>query len=91
MSALGQKRTSKHARVMSALPPKADITEYCGHVRFVPKADSCTAAKKAHLYRAAKQKPVPVYHFASFSGSPTQAVLLARVLRGAFLRVLIKN
>jgi hypothetical protein len=25
MSALGQKRTSKHVRVMSALPPKADI------------------------------------------------------------------
>ena len=24
---------------MSALPPKADITEHCGHVRFVPKAD----------------------------------------------------
>ena len=25
MSALGQKRTSEHVRVMSALPPKADI------------------------------------------------------------------
>ena len=29
---------------MSALPPKADITQQGGNVRFVPKADSCTAA-----------------------------------------------
>jgi hypothetical protein len=27
MSALGQKQTSAHVRVMSALPPKADILE----------------------------------------------------------------
>ena len=33
---------------MSALPPKADITEHRGHVRFV-QADSCTAAKSASL------------------------------------------
>jgi hypothetical protein len=39
MSALGQKRTSGHVRVMSALPPKADIAERECHVRFVPKAD----------------------------------------------------
>src|SRR5215471_8474873 len=29
---------------MSALPPKADIAKCYRHVRFVPKADSCTAA-----------------------------------------------
>ena len=29
MSALGQKQTSAHVRVMSALPPKADM-DYCG-------------------------------------------------------------
>jgi len=28
MSALGQKRTSTHVRVMSALPPKADIHKF---------------------------------------------------------------
>jgi hypothetical protein len=27
MSALGQKQTSRRLRMMSALPPKADITE----------------------------------------------------------------
>src|SRR5262249_2315695 len=32
---------------MSALPPKADIERHDWHVRFVPKADSCTAAKQA--------------------------------------------
>jgi hypothetical protein len=39
MSALGQKRTLGHVRLMSALPPKADIAERCLDVRFVPKAD----------------------------------------------------
>jgi hypothetical protein len=33
MSDLGQKRTSAHVRVMSALPPKADIAERDRHVR----------------------------------------------------------
>ena len=36
MSALGQKQTSAHVRMMSALPPKTDITECHRHVRFVP-------------------------------------------------------
>jgi hypothetical protein len=34
-------------RVMSALPPKADIADRDRHVRFVPKADSCSAAKSS--------------------------------------------
>jgi len=36
---LGQKQTSGHVRVTSALPPKADTAESDRHVRFVPKAD----------------------------------------------------
>ena len=32
---------------MSALPPKADKERTCWHVRFVPKADSCTAPTEA--------------------------------------------
>jgi hypothetical protein len=39
MSALGQKRTSKRVRVMSALLPKADIGTHAANVRFVPKAE----------------------------------------------------
>jgi len=39
MSALGQKQTLGKARLMSALPPKADIGIQSRHVRFVPKAD----------------------------------------------------
>jgi hypothetical protein len=31
------------AEAMSALPPKADNEQTCRHVRFVPKADSCSA------------------------------------------------
>src|SRR6516164_7713611 len=37
--ALGQKRTSEHVCVMSALPPKADTGTPSRNVRFVPKAD----------------------------------------------------
>jgi len=39
MSALGQKQTLGKVRLMSALPPKADIAGCREHVRFVPKAD----------------------------------------------------
>ena len=35
---------------MSALPPKADIAEGDRHVRFVPKADICSAAKTVTLF-----------------------------------------
>jgi hypothetical protein len=39
MSALGQKQTLRRVRVMSALPPKADIGTQSWNVRFVPLAD----------------------------------------------------
>ena len=48
MSALGQKRTSKQVCAMSALPPKADIVQHGGNVRFVPKADSRTATRNCY-------------------------------------------
>jgi hypothetical protein len=46
MSALGQKQTSDCRLFMSAIPPKADMDGYSPNVSFVPKADSCTAAKR---------------------------------------------
>src|SRR6516165_3483343 len=48
MSANGQKQTLRVVRPMSALPPKTDIDERDRHVRYVPKADLCTAAKAAY-------------------------------------------
>jgi hypothetical protein len=39
MSALGHKQTLGSVRVMSALPPKADIETQSRDVRFVPKGD----------------------------------------------------
>jgi hypothetical protein len=39
MSALGHKQTLKRFRLMSALPPKADIAQRGGNVRFVPIVD----------------------------------------------------
>jgi hypothetical protein len=64
MSALGQKQTSRRLQPMSALPPKADIGTHRLSVRFVPKADSCTAAKKRRIRsprrrgRAVKARPM---------------------------------
>src|SRR6516165_1852234 len=43
MSALGQKQTLGYVRLMSALPPKADIGTQPRNVRFVPKADILTS------------------------------------------------
>jgi hypothetical protein len=49
MSALGQKQTLKRLRLMSALPPKADIGCVCRDVRFVPIADmKCAAGNTDH-------------------------------------------
>ena len=39
MSASGQKRTCAAQKVMSALPPKADMCGALAHVCFVPIAD----------------------------------------------------
>ena len=45
MSALGDKQTLRPEISMSALPPKADLSQTSGDVRFVPKADSRTATE----------------------------------------------
>jgi hypothetical protein len=44
MSALGQKQTFASQKVMSALPPKADMCAATGDVRYGPKADMASAA-----------------------------------------------
>src|SRR6516162_937421 len=51
MSALGQKQTLQHLHAVSALLPKADIGTQPSDVRFVPKADSCTAARSMSVMR----------------------------------------
>ena len=60
MSALVQKQTLEKVRVMSALPPKADMVQHDCDVRFVPKADSCTSRlTAAHALFAAGCCPTP--------------------------------
>jgi hypothetical protein len=59
MSALGQKRTSVHARVISALPPKADIAKRDCHVRFVPEADKCNAPNE--FFWIGRRPAIPSY------------------------------
>ena len=39
MSALGHEQTSRHVRVMSVIPLKADIRHCVEHVCFVPATD----------------------------------------------------
>ena len=55
MSALGQKRTLGYLQAMSALPPKADIRQHNYDVRFVPKADICSAAIRDLLEQEGRQ------------------------------------
>jgi hypothetical protein len=45
MFALGQKQTFECVRAMSALPPKADVDQHGGDVRFVPKAGKVHRSK----------------------------------------------
>src|SRR5262249_2816039 len=45
MSALGQKRTFRHIRLMSALPLKADVAQHRRDVRFVPFSDYLQRSK----------------------------------------------
>jgi len=40
MSAKGHEQTSRHVRVVSVIPIKADIHQRGLHVRLVPKADA---------------------------------------------------
>ena len=63
MSALGQKQTWKRVRVMSALPPKADISSVLWDVRFVPKAD---------ILRCGKEVEVGQESDSAVAGRPTQ-------------------
>ena len=50
MSALGQKQTLKRLRLMSALPPIADIAERNRHVRFVLEAAIHRTHSLVHCY-----------------------------------------
>jgi hypothetical protein len=59
MSALGLKRTWKHVRAMSALPPKADIA--IGMSALCSKADSCSAARKLLDYLVGNREQRRVY------------------------------
>jgi hypothetical protein len=56
---------------MSALPPKADIVQ--GNVRFVPIADSCSAARKllVHLVGNREQRRAYVEAAAVTDVDPT--------------------
>jgi hypothetical protein len=49
MSALGHKQTSDWRPLMSALPPKADIVERDGNVRFVLPAQPVDATLALNL------------------------------------------
>jgi hypothetical protein len=78
MSALGQKRTFTHLRLMSALPPKADMPERHRHVRFVPKAD------KAQARIAGTVSPLNANEFVCLSE-------LRPIFAGNFIQLLLRS
>ena len=63
MSALGQKQTCAAEKVMSALPPIADMCDAKTNVRFVPTGHRDTAAKSAYpsvadvAFQTGKRRP----------------------------------
>ena len=83
MSALGQKQTSGQVRVMSALPPKADIVSACGMSVPCQKQTKCTAAKQLQSIRIAlSRSPAPD---AAVERPAVTAVLVGRLLVAALL------
>ena len=55
MSALGQKQTCAAQKVMSALPPIADMCSAARDVRFVPIADIPNAGASAYLLKPVRK------------------------------------
>jgi hypothetical protein len=57
---MGHEQTSRHVRVMSALPPKADIRQRIEHVCYVPKADiNALASNSSSAASIEKELGVP--------------------------------
>ena len=84
MSALGQKRTSEHVQSMSALPPIADIGTQARNVRFVPKADICTAAISAE-----RQNRPPVSSCTT-NGSSPMSIMRTRAVPARLCRTSLR-
>ena len=59
MSALGQKQTCAAQKVMSALPPIADMCSAQAHVCFVPIADIAPARSPAPLLHLPLEREKP--------------------------------
>src|SRR5262245_25385689 len=69
--AWGHKRTKRHLRAMSALPPKADKQQRSRDVRFVPKADIRIAADLFdHLRRRVRARRLRCSNSAPWRLSP---------------------
>src|SRR5262249_38135816 len=85
MSALGQKRTSGKVRLMSALPPIADIGTQPRNVRFVPKADIQSSSLFSSLLSRFKFSPVERF-FYKFDGIDCCPKLNAKLVNRLFHR-----
>ena len=79
MSALGQRQTSEHDWIMSALPPKADIADCYRHVRFVPKADIAGADEEKKISLRGKTRIFRAGHRELKCGTPRHVCVRPQV------------
>ena len=80
MSALGQKQTCAAQKVMSALPPKADMCGALAYVCFVPKADIHLRGYFARFHTNSSVTPAGVRGFVNFISSAVMDEIMRRWL-----------
>ena len=90
MSALGQKQTSRPVCAMSALPPKADIAECDGDVRFVPKAD-VTHATDERSNNESEHRKQNLHHVDLLLGLASPRIIVSHRGQGLFESLFIKD
>jgi hypothetical protein len=89
MSALGQKQTFAPQKVMSALPPKADICGATRDVCYGPKADIANSRSTFALRAIAKKEKVPRLIYSPLNNRCTLLCKQTKLALGALKAFLV--
>jgi hypothetical protein len=87
MSQMGQKRTLTRVQPMSALPPKADIVQHGGNVRFVPIPDKVKSQRQKSRDRFRVQLIETSVHVGQFPSHPSRSTSETLITHFAKLHV----